>query len=103
MSKYPTRVIVDVCLYVALLVVFTGVYVPLVGVTVNAASYTWGRAVGNGVVLLCAGMYVVVPVRLYRRCRWLLRLEAWQCRGCGYDLRGLEGEVVCPECGRGAT
>lgn len=24
----------------------------------------------------------------------------WQCRGCGYDVRGLAA-AVCPECGRG--
>ena len=28
------------------------------------------------------------------------RIEPWQCRGCRYDLRGLEGGgAVCPECG----
>lgn len=25
--------------------------------------------------------------------------KRWECRGCGYDLRGLSGGV-CPECGR---
>jgi hypothetical protein len=33
--------------------------------------------------------------------RWLrsLRRQPWQCRGCGYDLRGSDG-AKCPECGR---
>lgn len=42
---------------------------------------------------------------------WLLRHAAWRldqlfargaaaCPGCGYDLRGLEEEERCPECGR---
>jgi len=36
--------------------------------------------------------------------RWARRRLAWkewQCKGCGYDLRGLAGGV-CPECGRAA-
>jgi len=28
------------------------------------------------------------------------RRQTWQCRGCGYDLRGLTDGVRCPECGR---
>lgn len=33
--------------------------------------------------------------------RWVraLRRRPWQCRGCGYDLRGNDA-VKCPECGR---
>lgn len=30
------------------------------------------------------------------------RRRPWQCRGCGYDLRGL-GAPVCPECGLTTT
>ncbi len=30
------------------------------------------------------------------------RREAWQCRACRYDLRGLAPGTPCPECGRPA-
>jgi hypothetical protein len=42
-----------------------------------------------------------VPTLVY----WFMLVRsrpAWQCRGCGYDLRGVKGEA-CPECGRGAV
>jgi hypothetical protein len=34
--------------------------------------------------------------------RWRFR-QPWQCRGCGYDRRGLGPEAPCPECGALAT
>jgi len=57
----------------------------------------WSGVTHNLVVLV---MVALLIVSLGWLPRWMrsLRRQPWQCRGCGYDLRGSDG-VKCPECG----
>lgn len=77
------------------------------------AAVLWGLGVGvMGLVLAAVGV-------AYSPEQWVDRLimigagaaaslllvfararPAWECRGCGYDLRSTLGTVPCPECGR---
>ncbi len=66
-------------------------------------SYGGPLGSGNGsfsIPLWMPLLLLAIPTAwLWRNDR---RIQPWQCRGCRYDLRGLEGggeEGVCPECG----
>lgn len=46
---------------------------------------------------------LATPFASFRLIRSSLRRRRGACACCGYDLRGLTGGVVCPECGTGAA
>jgi hypothetical protein len=46
-------------------------------------------------------VFVVISLGAWRVSK-LRPHPPWACQMCGYDRRGLEAGVVCPECGRGA-
>lgn len=64
----------------------------------------WGGAIQNAGALLVAAALAISLAGLPRWIRDHLRareLGAGRCPGCGYDIKGLRGGAVCPECGAG--
>ena len=66
-----------------------------------ALRWTPHVASGLGDVTIVPLWFVLVPLVGLSALAWrkTSRPEPWCCRGCGFDLRGLD-VATCPECGR---
>jgi len=76
-----------------------GLPLALMGLAIGVVAHLKredGHAAIGLLLLLVPGVSLITKALRARRAQ---RREAWACRGCGYDRRGLAESAVCPECG----
>jgi hypothetical protein len=78
--------------------VVIGLVLVALGCVVSLYDQDWRWLATTAGISLALAAWTYAIAWMYHR--WFRPRPAWQCRGCGYDLRGLAQSTPCPECGR---